>query len=156
MRRLTWAFVTLFSSGALWATQAGQKATAVGSKPDLTELKKLHYAASLAVAEGDKSLDDPLPSQMKKNFAFHMTAQEGKSASTYRELIVRSEDDIVQFGSRVTVSVDAKPHSCNVPTGQSQAVAPWILASRSTKSCGAQNVRIYLQLRVAAKTPQDR
>jgi hypothetical protein len=102
----------------LLAVLAGQstQTAAVDRKPDITQLKKLHYAASMAIVNGQQSLDDPLPLQVKHDFAYQMAGapQDVKNSITYRELIVKSEDIIVHAGSRVTVSVDAQPRSCDV------------------------------------------
>jgi hypothetical protein len=118
VRRLISTFIALFCIGALLTVFAGQTArsAAADRKPDLTQLKKLHYAASMALVNGQQSLDDPLPSQVKSDFAYQMAQppEDPKRSATYRDLIVKSEEVIVQFGSRVTVSVDAQPHSCDV------------------------------------------
>jgi len=118
VRGLTWAFITLFSTGTLLAVLAGQSAqtAAGGRKPDLTQLKKLHHAASMAIVSGQQSLDDPLPPQVRHDFAYQMASAppDLKNSTTYRELIVKSEDVFAQAGSRVTVSVDAQPRSCEV------------------------------------------
>jgi len=115
--RLAWTLLILFG-GASLTLLAGQIAqtAARDHKANLTELKKLHYMASLAIADGQKSLDDPLPSQAKHDFRAQMvnSSESEKSTGTYRELIVRSEEIFVQSGFRVNVSVEARPHGCSV------------------------------------------
>jgi hypothetical protein len=115
--RLMLALLILFS-GASLALLAGQSAqtAAISRRDDLTEVKKLHYMASIAIADGQRTLDDPLPPQANHDFKTKIinTAEGTKHTGTYRELMVRSEEILVQSGSRVTVSVEAQPHGCSV------------------------------------------
>jgi hypothetical protein len=116
MRGVRWLLGVLLGVGVLLSIPTGGGARVVRQKPDLTQLEKLHYMASMVIADGQKNLDDPIPSQVRSDFTTQVPlGQDGTVAPvTYRELIVRSEQVIVQAGSRVTVSIDAQPHSCDV------------------------------------------
>lgn len=116
MRRVRWSMGALFGTGMLLCFPTGQGGATAAQKPDLTQLEKIHYMASMVVADGQKSLDDPIPSQVKSDFAVQLPAEPEwpTPPNTYRDLILRSEQVFIQSGSRVTVSVDAQPHSCDV------------------------------------------
>jgi len=111
MRAFRWICVFSLTVVAFLSVETFQKPHATAqTKANVADLKKLHYQASEAVTEGGKAIDDPLPMNLKGQFKF----ADAKSPTTYRELILKSEDVLTKVGIRTKIVVDARPDRCSV------------------------------------------
>ena len=103
-----------FSDGVCLATGAvlitlGQTA----ASSSVASVKQVHNWASEPIVHGDKSVDAPVPRDLRDKYESTFGVKTHKKP-TDREVLQKSEDDLTKRGLTVRVAVDAAPDHCSV------------------------------------------